>query len=88
MKQIHIYISGNVQGVGYRYFVKGWARAFGVRGWVRNLEDGRVEGVFQGEKKRVEELIEKCREGPFLGEVETIDVNWEEGEEFGEFGVR
>jgi len=88
MKQAHVFITGAVQGVGYRFFVKVHARRFGVVGWVRNLDEGGVECVFQGEEKSVEALVEKCRKGPFLAEVKGVEVNWEEArEEYGDFKV-
>lgn len=88
MKQAHVLISGSVQGVGYRFFVKSWARTYGVVGWVKNSLEGKVEAVFQGEEKSIEDLIAKCRKGPFLAEVKDIAVNWEEGgDEFGDFKV-
>ncbi len=89
MKQAHVFISGSVQGVGYRFFVKSWAKTYGIAGWVGNIPDGRVEGVFQGERQAIGELITKCREGSFLAEVKDIEVKWEETEEeFGDFQVR
>ena len=88
MKQAHIFISGSVQGVGYRFFIKSWAKTFGVVGWVKNSPEGKVEAVFQGDEKSVEDLIAKCRKGPFLAEVKDVAVNWEEGgDEFGDFRV-
>jgi len=81
MKQVHVIISGTVQGVGYRYFVKSWARQFGITGWVGNMADGRVEGIFKGDDRAIENLIEKCRKGPFLSEVKNIDVNDQDTEE-------
>ena len=74
MKQVHVFSSGNVHGVGFRFFVKSWARTYRVVGWVRNLDDLRVEGVFAGEEKSVDLLLEKCRKGPFLAEVKGVDV--------------
>jgi acylphosphatase len=89
MKQAHIFISGSVQGVGYRFFVKSWARTFGVVGWARNLPEGKVEAVFQGDEKSIKDLIGKCRKGPFLAEIKDIAIRWEdEKEEFGDFQVR
>lgn len=86
MKQAHVYISGFVQGVGFRAYVRSKARKMGVTGWVRNLSDGRVEGVFQGEKEKVEELINKCKRGPFFSNTKNIVVEWEElKEKFNEF---
>lgn len=78
MKQVHIFISGSVQGVGYRYFIKSAARQNGITGWVNNTPDGRVEAVFQGEQPALEAVIEKCRKGPFLAEVKSLDLNWED----------
>lgn len=88
MKQAHVFIVGSVQGVGYRFFVKSFARTYGIAGWVANLPDGRVEAVFQGERQSIESLIGKCRKGPFLSEVKDVVVSWEEIEErHGDFQV-
>ncbi len=81
MKQAHLFISGSVQGVGYRQFVKSNARKLGLTGWVRNAEDGGVEAVLQGDKERIEQMIAFCKQGPFLSEVKQIGFEWEEGEE-------
>ena len=89
MVQAHLFITGYVQGVGYRYFVRNNARRLGLNGWTRNTSDNRVEAVFQGYKEKIEEMIGLCRKGPFLAEVKDIEVEWEEGEEkFKEFTVR
>jgi len=81
MKQAHVYISGFVQGVGYRAYVRSKARKLGLVGWVRNLSDERVEGVFQGEKEVIEKLLKLCRRGPFFANVKDIVVDWEEAQE-------
>lgn len=78
MKQAHIYISGFVQGVGFRAYVRSKARKMGISGWVRNLSDGRVEAVLQGHKEKVEKLIYLCRRGPFFSKTTDIVVDWEE----------
>lgn len=78
MKQARVFISGFVQGVGFRYFVKQNARKIGVTGWVRNLPDGRVEALVQGNEEKVKELISACSKGPFLSEVRDVVVEWEE----------
>ena len=57
-------VSGRVQGVGFRYFVVREARAAGVDGFVRNLADGRVEFLLQGEARAVDRVVEKIRLGP------------------------
>ena len=73
-------ISGFVQGVGYRAFVKKHATELGLTGWVKNLPDGRVEAILQGEKKTIEQMLELCKTGPFVAEVENVEVLWEESE--------
>jgi len=78
MKRAHIFISGFVQGVSFRHFVKRKAQEIGLTGWVKNLPDGRVEAVFQGPKEKIEGIILLCRKGPFLSEVEDVEVEWEE----------
>lgn len=86
MKQAHVYISGFVQGVGFRAYVRAKAKKIGVTGWVRNLSDGRVEGVFQGEVEKIEELIKHCKRGPFFSSTKNIVIEWEElKEKFNEF---
>lgn len=88
MKTAHIFISGFVQGIGFRKFIKINADKLRLKGWVRNLPDGRVEAMFQGLKEKIEESISLCKKGPFLAEVESVDVNWEEvKEEFESFEV-
>lgn len=72
----NIFISGFVQGVGFRQFVKNTARKFSLTGWVKNLSDGRVEAEFYGEKKIIEEAIESLWKGNFLSGVKSIDIEW------------
>ncbi len=86
MKQVHLFISGYVQGIGYRQFVKSNAQRLGLTGWVRNLSDGRVEAIVQGDKEKIEELITLCKTGPMLSEIKDVEVKWEEAaEEFSSF---
>lgn len=75
--RLHVFISGFVQGVGFRYFLKRQARRLGLNGFVRNTIDKRVEAVFVGEKKNLDAIIEICRKGAFLAEVENVEVIWE-----------
>ncbi len=77
----HAYISGSVQGVSFRYFTYHEALRHGLRGWVRNLQDGRVEAVFEGEKANIEEVLEWSQNGPPAAKVENIEVDWEEPSE-------
>lgn len=80
MKQAHVLVSGFVQGVGFRFFVRDNAVKLGITGWVKNTNDGRVEMVFQADKKAIDQMIEICNKGPMLSEVKEIDVIWEESE--------
>lgn len=74
--QAHVFVSGFVQGVGFRQFVKKTAIRLNLKGWVKNLPDGRVEAIFQGDKNSIEKMIEECDKGPFLAEVKNIVVEW------------
>ncbi len=73
-----IFVSGFVQGVGFRAFTKHNALKLGLTGWVKNLLDNRVEAVFCGSKEQIEKIISICREGPFLSEVKDVVVDWED----------
>ena len=89
MKQAHVYISGFVQGVGFRAYVRSKARKLDVRGWVRNLSDDRVEAVFQSDKETIQKLLKLCNRGPFFADVTDVVIDWEEQiEEFSEFSKR
>ncbi len=81
MKKAHVFVSGFVQGVGFRHFVRKKALELGLTGWVKNLPDNRVEALFQGDEKKINEVIEICRKGPFLSEIEDVIVNWVEDQE-------
>ena len=84
----HVYVSGRVQGVFFRYETRREAKKHGVKGWVKNLQDGRVEAVFEGEKEDVEKLIDFCRKGPPLAKVDKVEVFWEEYKgEFKSFNI-
>lgn len=70
----HIVISGGVQGVFFRRTTAYEAEKRGVTGWVRNLADGRVQAVFEGEEQGVKELVEYCRTGPRGARVASMSV--------------
>jgi len=74
----HVFVSGLVQGVSFRYYTARMAQRLGLSGWVRNLYDERVEAVFEGEKEKVEEAVEYCRHGPPNARVSNIEIKWEE----------
>ncbi len=61
---IYVYVSGYVQGVGYRYTAIRYANRLGVTGWVKNLRDGRVELCIEGEESSVKQMVEWCSYGP------------------------
>ena len=73
----HIFVSGRVQGVFFRDHTQRWASSSGLTGWVRNLFDGRVEAVVEGERGRIEELIARLKQGPPMADVTNVDVTWE-----------
>jgi acylphosphatase len=75
--QAHVYVSGRVQGVFFRAFVSEKAMDLGLTGWVRNLPDGRVEAVFEGEEEQIKETIARCREGPPHSVVRDVNVTFE-----------
>lgn len=81
-----IYILGFVQGVGFRRFVKKNAQSLGLKGWVKNLPDGRVETLAQGSKEKIEELILICKKGTFFSDIKSIQVEWDkDSEDFSDF---
>jgi len=85
----HVFVSGEVQGVFFRSKTRYEAQKHGVKGWVRNLPDGKVEALFEGEEKEVKELIEFCRRGPPGAQVANVDVIWEDYTgEFRNFEIR
>ena len=72
MKTLQLIISGKVQGVSYRYWFSTTAQQLGIQGWVRNLSNGNVEAVIQGEEQSLKALIESAHEGPTLASVDEI----------------
>ena len=76
--RFHAFISGRVQGVFFRSFTKSEATSLEIHGWVRNLRDGRVEVLVEGNKGALSELLGRIREGSPGARVEKVDVMWEE----------
>jgi acylphosphatase len=74
--RVHVLVSGLVQGVAFRASTVEEARALGVRGWVRNLPDGRVEVEAEGERAALDALVQFCRRGPPAADVERAEVEW------------
>jgi acylphosphatase len=73
----HVFISGKVHGVFFRANTRDIALNLGLKGFVRNLPDGRVEAVFEGDKEKIKKIIEFCKKGPPGAIVENLDVKWE-----------
>ena len=89
MRRVHLFISGRVQGVFFRSNTQDEARALGLTGLVRNLPDGRVEVVAEGEEEDLKELIKWCHKGPPGARVREVEVNWERFTgEFDQFQIR
>jgi acylphosphatase len=88
MKRVHVSISGEVQGVFFRYETRQRARELGIAGWVRNVPDGRVEAVFEGPEDAVDQMLAWCRQGPEQADVREVDVSDEDPEGLDTFEVR
>ena len=76
-KRVRILVSGDVQGVGFRWYCREEAVRRGVGGSVRNLDDGRVEAAFEGDPEAVEAMVEWCRQGPGWARVERVELEEE-----------
>ena len=88
-KRIHAFISGRVQGVFFRDFTRTKARELNLSGWAKNLPDGRVEAVAEGEEKELKALIDWLHIGSPYSRVDTVDYEWEdELEGFKNFSLR
>jgi len=86
--RVRVVIEGRVQGVFFRYHTQEMAYRLGIKGWVKNRRDGRVEAVFEGEKDRVNQMIQWCHHGPPEARVSGVRVNWEEYTgEFQDFSI-
>ncbi len=87
--RIYVLVSGKVQGVFFRSGTKKRADELRLKGWVRNLDDGRVEAVFEGEQEKVEKMVDWCRKGTDYADVQDIQVISEKYTgEFEDFSVR
>jgi len=83
-----ILIKGMVQGVFFRYSTSVEAKKIGVKGWVRNVPGGDVEAVIEGEREKVQRLIDWCHKGPPASRVDKVTVDWEEYRgEFSDFSI-
>jgi acylphosphatase len=78
MLQIHAFVSGNVQGVNFRYYTAHQAKAIGLHGFVKNLMDGKVEVAAQGSREQLERMVEWLNHGPASASVGDVQVEWSE----------
>jgi len=86
--RIHVFYTGRVQGVGFRFTAEDLARQLGAVGWVRNLGDGRVELVVEADESTLQELLSRIRDD-FGQYIQDVDVSWQEPTgEFKDFGIR
>jgi acylphosphatase len=87
--RIHIWVTGRVQGVGFRSFVQKSALLFGLSGWVRNIGSDMVETVAEGARANLEKFSESVKSGPRSGRVDAVRIEWETAsEEFLNFGIK
>ena len=86
-KSIRIYITGVVQGIFFRNFVKENAERYDVKGFVRNLDDGRVEVFLEGDVDKVKKMIELCKKGPKHAEIKNVEEKSESFQGFRTFKV-
>lgn len=96
LKQVHLYIKGDVVGVGFRAWTKIQAKIIGVTGWIKNVyvhqdiygAGGGVESQIQGEEEKVKQIIELIKNGPPVSHVSGVEIFWQEPKEiFDEFKI-
>lgn len=84
----HIFVMGFIQGVGFRRYIKKKAQVLGLKGWIKNLPDGRVEILAQGSKEDIAKLIKIAEKGNILSFVKGVVVDWQKDEEnFSDFEI-
>ena len=86
--RVRVLVRGRVQGVFFRAETRARAQSLGLSGSVRNLPDGSVEAVFEGNPERVDSMVDWCRRGPARASVESVEVSSEEPTGEHGFGVR
>lgn len=87
-ERAHIIVSGRVQGVFFRDHTQRWANSLGLTGWVKNLIDGRVEVLVEGEREKIDNLIDRINEGPPFAHVKNVQITWEKyKKDFSDFRI-
>ena len=91
---VHVIISGNVQGVGFRQYIKYKAKELNIKGWVKNIpfisqgkSIGNVEAIFTGKAKDVDKMIQFCKKGPVVARVEKVEVEELDSLPFNDFEI-
>ena len=80
-ERAHVYVSGQVQGVFFRDATRERAEQLGLKGWVKNLPDGRVEALFEGPSGKIREMIRWCEQGPSHATVEEVETEFDAAQE-------
>lgn len=89
MTRVCLFVKGRVQGVGFRFFTSRTAKNLGLKGFVRNLPDGRVKIVAEGSREMLDRLVKQVAEGPITADVEEVKTEWgKETNEFSTFEIR
>ena len=87
--RVHIFVSGKVQGVFFRENTRKKAAEFRLSGFVRNLQNGKVEAIFEGKKEKIEKIIQWIKKGPETVQIKNIEINWQNYQgEFKSFEIR
>jgi acylphosphatase len=88
VRRAEVIVHGAVQGVFFRVETRDRARSLGLGGWVRNMPDGAVEAVFEGDEERIESMVAWCERGPRGARVDDVDVTWAEPQGEDGFSIR
>lgn len=89
IKRVHIIVSGKVQAVFFRYFAKQAADSLGLKGFVRNLQDGSVEAIAQGTEEKLNEFLKQLKKGPPASKVDSVAFEFEDADkEFKDFEIK
>jgi acylphosphatase len=86
-KSVRLYIEGTVQGVFFRGFIKENAERYNIKGFVRNLDDGRVEVFLEGNNEEVDKMVELCKKGPKHAQIRNVEIKPERFQDFKVFKV-
>ncbi len=85
--QVHVFMYGRVQRVGFRFYIWLKAKFLGINGWVKNQKNGSVEAVFESDKKNVDKMLLCCKKGSFLARVDKIKIKMEKSKGFKKFKI-